>query len=44
MQNIFLMIVLLLMLGAINDILPEVKKILKRDKTNEQRTKNSLFT
>lgn len=36
--------VLLLMLGAINDILPEVKKILKRDKTNEQRTKNSLFT
>ena len=36
--------VLLLMLGAINDIFPEVKKLLKRDKTNEQRTKNSLFT
>ncbi len=41
---VLLYFILLLILGAFNDILPEAKKLLKRDKTNEQRTKNSLFT
>ena len=41
---LLLYFVLLLMLGAINDILPEAKKLLKREKINEQRRENSLFT